>query len=335
MLDEFGEELDQAAAGHSGGARTTALYERVLGEYGDDSVAQLGGAHIACEWSSNVLTKILQRPRLGAYLEQSTRYIPYDRPMAGGGYRYHRAPELDGVLRSRHGQPLRDLCLAAGACRGMGRRSAFPKLDSESQAAHERAVRAKALDLLRGLLPAASLSHVGIFATRPDLRAADPPPAGPPAGRGPRLRRADAGGHAGRGARASSRGSSAPSAAVSGSASCSGGPRAKRPSWSAWAWTTSRRPESAGVRLIRVEGSEPELLLAALLFEGSCARRSRDRRAHRRTRRPRAQRPRSPSSSVAARTAATSPAAASRRSAIASRSSPTTAPSGTCSATGC
>ena len=58
--------------------------------YGDDSVAQLGGAHIACEWVSNVLTKVLQRPRLAGYLEQSTRYIAYDAPMPGAGYRYYR-----------------------------------------------------------------------------------------------------------------------------------------------------------------------------------------------------------------------------------------------------
>ena len=45
-------------------------------------VAQLGGAHIACEWVSNVMTKVLQRGRLASYLEQSTRYIAYDAPMA-------------------------------------------------------------------------------------------------------------------------------------------------------------------------------------------------------------------------------------------------------------
>ena len=57
-------------------------------------MAQLGGAHVACEWVSNVLTKMLQRPRLAAYLEQSTRYIAYDAPMPGGGYRYYRDPAL-------------------------------------------------------------------------------------------------------------------------------------------------------------------------------------------------------------------------------------------------
>ena len=65
--------------------------------YGDDSIAQVGGAHVACEWVSNILTKVLQRGRLAAYLEQSTRYIPYDQPLpesAGGGYRFYRDDEL-------------------------------------------------------------------------------------------------------------------------------------------------------------------------------------------------------------------------------------------------
>ncbi len=80
-----------------GGRARGGLYERVFLGYGDDSIAQVGGAHIACEWVSNVLTKVLQRGRLAAYLEQSTRYIPYDNPLpesAGGGYRFYRDDEL-------------------------------------------------------------------------------------------------------------------------------------------------------------------------------------------------------------------------------------------------
>ena len=64
-------------------------------EYGDDSVAQLGGVHLACENVSNILTKVLEWGRLMAYLEQSTRYVPYtDRP--GGRWKYHVPAELDG-----------------------------------------------------------------------------------------------------------------------------------------------------------------------------------------------------------------------------------------------
>jgi thymidylate synthase ThyX len=52
------------------------LYDKILTDYGDDSVAQLGGVHVACEGVSNILTKLLEWGRLMAYLEQSTRYVP-------------------------------------------------------------------------------------------------------------------------------------------------------------------------------------------------------------------------------------------------------------------
>src|SRR3954447_11111053 len=69
FLDEFADDLPQGAGawaeyGGAEGPRPAQLYERIFLGYGDDSVAQLGGAHIACEWVSNVLTKVLQRPRL-------------------------------------------------------------------------------------------------------------------------------------------------------------------------------------------------------------------------------------------------------------------------------
>jgi thymidylate synthase ThyX len=166
LLDEFGEELERvpASAQPAGGARAQALYERVLGEYGDDSVAQLGGVHIACEWVSNVLTKVLQRPRLGAYLEQSTRYIAYDRPMPGGGWRYHREPELGSGYEGAMDELFETYSRLLGEL-GALLYERFAREPGVPAAAHERALRAKALDLLRGLLPAATLSHVGIFAS--------------------------------------------------------------------------------------------------------------------------------------------------------------------------
>src|SRR5215470_3843057 len=78
---------------NTGTARAEQLYERVFFEYGDDSVAQLGGVHLACEGASNILTKVLEWGRLMAYLEQSTRYIPYD-DQPGGRWRYHVPAEL-------------------------------------------------------------------------------------------------------------------------------------------------------------------------------------------------------------------------------------------------
>src|SRR4029077_17463504 len=69
--------------------RAEELYERVFFDYGDDSVAQLGGVHLACEQASNLLTKVLEWGRLMSYLEQSTRYIAYDSRLSGR-YRYWR-----------------------------------------------------------------------------------------------------------------------------------------------------------------------------------------------------------------------------------------------------
>ncbi len=93
FLDEFVADLDLTGDltvdATVGLKRAEALYERVFLEYGDDSVAQLGGVHLACEQASNMLTKILEWGRVMSYMEQSTRYIPYDGKL-GGRYRYYR-----------------------------------------------------------------------------------------------------------------------------------------------------------------------------------------------------------------------------------------------------
>src|SRR5689334_8227635 len=170
FLDEFADSTPEVPptvlieGGGSEGERAARLYETIFLGYGDDSVAQLGGAHIACEWTSNVLTKLLQRPRLAAYLEQSTRYIAYDAQLEGFGYRYHRDPRF-GTAYERALDELFETYARMLESTGAWVSERFPAGEGESPAAHRRAVRAKALDLVRGLLPAASLSHVGIYAT--------------------------------------------------------------------------------------------------------------------------------------------------------------------------
>jgi thymidylate synthase ThyX len=145
------------------GARAAQLYERVFAGYGDDSIAQLGGAHIACEWVSNILTKVLQRGRLAAYLEQSTRYIPYDKPLPDGGYRFYRDDEL-GPEFARAMDEIFSIYSRSLAEVETWAAERWPR-EEEPEAAWRRSIKAKALDLLRGLLPAATLSHVGIYAT--------------------------------------------------------------------------------------------------------------------------------------------------------------------------
>src|SRR5881392_3932846 len=167
-LDEFAADVPEGGRPFEGeeGERAAGLYERVFMGYGDDSIAQVGGAHVACEWVSNILTKVLQRGRLAAYLEQSTRYIPYDQPLpesAGGGYRYYR----DDELGPRYAVAMDELFAIYSSSLAKVREWAaerWPRGD-EPEAAWERSIKAKALDLLRGLLPAATLSHVGIFAS--------------------------------------------------------------------------------------------------------------------------------------------------------------------------
>jgi thymidylate synthase ThyX len=167
FLDEFAGDLEagvQATFEGVEGERARTLYERIFLGYGDDSVAQLGGAHIACEWVSNIGTKLLQRGRLAAYLEQSTRYIPYDSPMPAGGYRYWRDPTL-GPEYERAMDSLFAIYSESLPAVMAWAEERFPRAPDEPESAFRRSIKAKALDLLRGLLPAASLSHMGIFAT--------------------------------------------------------------------------------------------------------------------------------------------------------------------------
>ena len=152
-----------------GTERADRLYARVLNEYGDDSVAQLGGAHVACEGVSNILTKVLEWGRLMAYLEQSTRYVPV-----------HRTPERPLEV-SRARPKSRASPLAAEFTRTMDLafetyarwipameahfRAKYPKAPDDSDGVYRSVIRAKALDTLRGLLPAATTSNVGLFGT--------------------------------------------------------------------------------------------------------------------------------------------------------------------------
>jgi thymidylate synthase ThyX len=165
-LEEFA--ADAPAAGRpfdaEEGARAAKLYERVFLGYGDDSIAQVGGAHVACEWVSNVLTKLLQRGRLAAYLEQSTRYIPYDQELPGGGYRFYRDERLGEPFAAAMDELFAIYSRSLTAVEAWAAER-WPRGDGEPEGAWRSSIRAKALDLLRGLLPAATLSHVGIYAS--------------------------------------------------------------------------------------------------------------------------------------------------------------------------
>ena len=172
FLDEFVVDLDVTGDATIdatvGLQRAEELYDRVFLEYGDDSVAQLGGVHLACEQASNLLTKVLEWGRLMAYLEQSTRYIAYDSRL-DGRYRYHRDPAvLAGPLGLRYVGDLDrlfDTYAEMAATMIEHFRGQFPKQPGDSDFVHRQAIKAKALDAVRGVLPAATLSNVGIYGT--------------------------------------------------------------------------------------------------------------------------------------------------------------------------
>ena len=195
FLEEFAGDVPDGERPFDGieGERAAGLYERVFIGYGDDSIAQVGGAHVACEWVSNVLTKVLQRGRLAAYLEQSTRYIPYDQPIEGiGGYRYYSDDELGPA----YGEAMDELfgiysrsleTVQAWAAERWPRGDGSPRAPGAARSGRRRSTCCAAC------CRPSTLSHVGIFASGQAyeqllLRLAASPLPG-----GARLRRAAAG----------------------------------------------------------------------------------------------------------------------------------------------
>ena len=169
FLDEFVDQVQTHVAQDAVGLeRADRLFARVFSQYGDDSVAQLGGAHIACEGVSNVLTKVLERGRLMSYLEQSTRYVPYtDRP--DGSWKYAVPGELTSANQSLLSTFTETLDRAFETYARWIEpvqthfSSLYPKSANDSDGVYRSAIRAKALDALRGLLPAATRSNVGLY----------------------------------------------------------------------------------------------------------------------------------------------------------------------------
>jgi len=169
FLDEFaGEVSAEGVVTAAGQERAEKLYDRVFVEYGDDSVAQLGGVHLACEQASQLLCKALEWGRLAAYLEQSTRYMRYDdRP--GGRWRATVPTEIAGTdLEPRFEAYLDAVFQAYGRMYGPMEsftRERFPQQPGDSDFVYRQTIMAKTCDTLRVLLPAATRSNVGIYAT--------------------------------------------------------------------------------------------------------------------------------------------------------------------------
>jgi thymidylate synthase ThyX len=169
--------------------RGEEFYNRVLLEYGDDSVAELGEAQIAIEGLSNIAVKKIEDRRIGlSYLEKSSRYVAWNKKI-DGQYRFYKEPVL---MRSRFGDLYLDACNFSFDVYSKnidpmvkyirekypiekytfkdskdGKEKSFSKLKEENDIKsanmiYNGSTKAKALDILRGLLPASTLTNVGI-----------------------------------------------------------------------------------------------------------------------------------------------------------------------------
>lgn len=177
FLDEFVSDpdtgIDAIAVGMDDDAlvatkKAEDLYKRVFFDYGDDSVAQLGGAHLACEQASNLLTKVLEWGRLAAYLEQSTRYIKYD-AMLGDRYRYLVPDEIAASKFAdryvAHMERVFNTYSRMVAAMTTAFEERHPRQENDPAWVWNATIRAKACDTIRGMLPVSTLSNVGIYAT--------------------------------------------------------------------------------------------------------------------------------------------------------------------------
>lgn len=143
------------------------FYDRILDGYGDDSIGELGGAHLAVENISLIAAKVLEDSRIGGSpLEKSTRYIYFDQKCQGE-YLFYREPILmTSAYRNVYLKVCNDLFetysrLIPALTEVMEKR--FPKENETSKGAYTAALRAKVLDCLRGLLPASALTNMGIY----------------------------------------------------------------------------------------------------------------------------------------------------------------------------
>lgn len=185
LLKEFVSNNDEAAFDSIAGKSSTeedehlaqaqmeatkkaqAFYDRILDGYGDDSIGELGGAHLAIENVSIIAAKFLEDSRIGGSpLEKSTRYIYFDQKVKGE-YLFYREPIL---MTSAYRDSYIETCnmlfdtysrLIPHMTTVIEQR--FPRDASMSKAAYTAALRAKVLDCLRGLLPAGTLTNMGIY----------------------------------------------------------------------------------------------------------------------------------------------------------------------------
>jgi Predicted alternative thymidylate synthase len=133
--------------------------------YGDDSVAELGGAHLALENISVLATKSIEEHRIGlSPLEKSSRYVYFDKKV-DGRYQFYTPKKISSSKYATLYEKVNNLLF-----------DTYSKIVHEIQpllmeiypgdkndVAYKFSIRAKACDISRYLLPLSAKTNLGIF----------------------------------------------------------------------------------------------------------------------------------------------------------------------------
>jgi len=179
------------ADGRPNEVKGSAMIDRVVNKFGDESVAELAVAPLCIEEISNLMTKVIEDCRIGGSpIEESTRYVLYD-VKKNGRWRYVRpenimqsglgpqyAATMDFIFETYAGmaEPMQELfrkrlpreAFAIDVERGGGARQV--KLDELANDAERKAhgiaynftIRSAACDVIRCILPASTNANLGI-----------------------------------------------------------------------------------------------------------------------------------------------------------------------------
>lgn len=148
-------------------AKAEDFYQRILVGYGDDSVAELAGAHVACENVSSLAGDLLTDSRIGlSPLEKSARYILFDKKV-NGRYLWYRDPKLMSSSFERLYSETMELIFDSYSkwvpMVLSYMKEAYPRTEDQTERAYESTMRAKACDVLKNMLPGGRLTNVGLF----------------------------------------------------------------------------------------------------------------------------------------------------------------------------
>lgn len=189
-IEGFARSAEHLRSDSSSAGKAEAFYQRVLSDYGDDSVGELGGAHLACQEVSQIAARVIEDNRVGlSYLEKSSRYVAFD-DRVNGQFRYYRPTRvlgsphaaeyiaaMDGLFESYSAHlpvmieyltrkyPIEPLEFENARTGEIARFDAVhdDTMRKSAQFAYRQAVRARACDVLRCFLPMATLTNVGVW----------------------------------------------------------------------------------------------------------------------------------------------------------------------------